>query len=278
MRDLVNLTVELDDERFSGEAATRARDSLTRGGYALEGRRSADDTTLAWIDATFGGWWSSEAYASSNLIARRNGQLAGFASFDPHGLDFVWLRGARESKAGVFGPFGVAPEERGGILGATLLQLGLASLRERGFARAVIPAVGDDALLRYYAEHAGARAAERYPSAPYVERPARAVVMVSGSGTNLQAVLDGAAARRLPIQVAAVVCNNSRAYAIERARKAGVKRVQVLPWERKTGETRDAYDARLMQAVSEERPDVVLLLGWMHLLDARFVEAMPAIV
>ncbi len=164
MRDLVNLTVELDDERFSGEAATRARDSLTRGGYALEGRRSADDTTLAWIDATFGGWWSSETYASSNLIARRNGQLAGFASFDPHGLDFVWLRGARESKAGVFGPFGVAPEERGGILGATLLQLGLASLRERGFARAVIPAVGDDALIRYYAEHAGARAAERYSS------------------------------------------------------------------------------------------------------------------
>jgi phosphoribosylglycinamide formyltransferase-1 len=51
-----------------------------------------------------------------------------------------------------------------------------------------------------------------------------------------------------------------------------------MPWQRKAGETRDAYDARLLETVAGERPDIVLLLGWMHLLDARFVNAMPALL
>jgi phosphoribosylglycinamide formyltransferase-1 len=279
VRDLVNLVVDLDGERFSPSSAFAARETLSQAGFALEERRSADDTTLAWIDAAFGGWWSSEAYASQNLIARRGGVPAGFASFDPQGLDFAWLRGGRvEPGTGVFGPFGVAAEERGGVLGAALLTLGLASLRERGFARAVIPAVGDEALVRYYAEHAGARAGATFSAAPFLERRARAVLMASGSGSNLQAVLDGCAAGALPLEVASVVCNNPRAYAIERARAAGVARVHVLPWQRKAGETRDAYDARLLETVAGERPDIVLLLGWMHLLDARFVDEMPALL
>ncbi|MBV8148446.1 MAG: GNAT family N-acetyltransferase, partial [Candidatus Eremiobacteraeota bacterium] len=201
----------------------------------------------------------------------------GFATFDPKGLRFAWLRGAaRERDVGVFGPFGVAHSARGSGLGAALLRLALANLRERGFARALIAAVGSEELIRYYRETVGARVLERFDVNAWAVPPPRAVVMVSGNGTNLQAVLDGARAGVLPIDVAAVVSNNSRAYANERARRAGTPLI-VLPWNRKE-EARDAYDDRLMEAMSELRPDLVLLLGWMHLLPERFVRTFPSLL
>ena len=55
-----------------------------------------------------------------------------------------------------------------------------------------------------------------------------------------------------------------------RARAAGVPSVHVLPWVRKET-TRAAYDARLLDVVAGEAPELVLLLGWMHLLDEAFV-------
>ena len=65
-----------------------------------------------------------------------------------------------------------------------------------------------------------------------------------------------------------------RAYAIERARAAGVAGVHVVEWRRKE-EMRAQYDERLLEAVRSERPDLVLLLGWMHLLSDAFVAAFP---
>jgi phosphoribosylglycinamide formyltransferase 1 len=275
--DVLNLVVDLD-ERFalSREAVSAARRSVV--GVEIAASTAADGKTLAWIDREFGGAWSSEARAGSNALAFRDDAPVGFATFDAQGLRYRWLRGvARERDVGVFGPFGVAPGERGTGLGLALLRLALAGLRERGYARALIAAVGEEGLVRYYADAVGARVAERFERAALVAPRPRALVMASGSGTNFQAVLDAAGSGRLPIDVAGLLTNNPDAPAVERARAAAVESIAVLPWRRKD-QSRAAYDARLLDAVAALEPDLVLLLGWMHLLDEPFVRAFPNLI
>jgi phosphoribosylglycinamide formyltransferase 1 len=268
--DLVNLVVELDD-RFD---ATRA--PLVAGaGVRVDSCAEADERVLSWIDEQFGGSWSSEAHAGSSALAIRGDAPIGFATFDPKGLRFAWLRGlARERDVGVFGPFGIAAGDRGAGPGQALLWHGLAGLRQRGYARALIGAVGDERLIRYYGDAVGARITERFDRASLMGPRPRVVVMASGRGTNLQAVLDGARDGRLPIDVVATIANDPRAYAIERARKAGVPAVEILPWH-KHDEPRARYDERLLHTVAKAAPDIVLLLGWMHLLAEPFVRAFP---
>jgi len=257
-----------------GLATVRA-EAKSPAGIEIAQSERADEQTLAWIDETFGGTWSSEAYVGSSLIARRAGRPVGFATIDPKGLRFSWLEGiAREPGVGVFGPFGVAPEERNRGLGRALLGAALDALRGRGYARAIIPAVGDDRLERFYRESAGAKVAERYDRAALLRPGRRTLVMASGNGTNFQAVLDAAGSGALPLEIVALIGNNERARAIERARVAGVPSVVVLPWNRKQ-ESRVDYDARLLRAATAEAPDLVLLLGWMHLLSDSFVRAFP---
>ncbi len=265
MAELLNLVVDLD------EALAPAPDA------GLEVRASGDagDRTLAWIDECFGGWWSSEAYAARTVVALRGDAPAGFAAFDPSGLRFRWLRGlAREPGIGLFGPIGVAPAARGRRLGRRLLQRALWELRTRGYARALIPAVGER-IAPFYVS-AGARVAERFDRAALLAPAPRTLVLASGSGSNFQAVAERAAAGSLPIRLLGVVTNRSNAGVVARARDAGLDAV-VLPWKR-AEETRDAYDARLLKTVSEMAPELVLLLGWMHLLDERFVTAFPNLV
>ncbi|MGC1379508.1 MAG: formyltransferase family protein, partial [Candidatus Baltobacteraceae bacterium] len=155
----------------------------------------------------------------------------------------------------------------------TLLRLAIAALAQRGYARALIPAVGDQRLVRYYAEAAGASVAETFERASLLGSTARIVVMASGNGSNLQAVLDAVQSGALPLDVGAVVCNDPRAYALERARNAGVD-ARVIAWNR-DAESRGAYDERLLEAVASAKPELVMLLGWMHLLDNLFVSAFP---
>jgi phosphoribosylglycinamide formyltransferase 1 len=97
------------------------------------------------------------------------------------------------------------------------------------------------------------------------------VVMASGNGTNFQALLDAARSGALPLDITAVVCNNPSAYAIERARHAGIA-VRSITWDR-NAEDRHAFDLRLLEAVTSENPELVVLLGWMHLLAKPFVES-----
>ncbi len=273
---LVNLLVDLD-ERFADDTAARER--LARAGYALETTVGASDPILAWIDLVFGGAWSSEVDAGQCAVATFEGNPAGFAAFDPHGLRYAWLRGiAREPDVGIFGPFGVAPEFRGPLrqaqgdtLGSALLQIALCGLRARGYRRALIAATSDG-LVPYYARHAGARVVERYDPAQFTPTPVRTVVLASGSGTNVQAVIDRAGAG-LPLDLAALVSNKPEAFALERARRAGIPTIS-LPWLRNE-QSRDRYDTALRDAVAQFDPELVLLLGWMHLLDPAFVEAFP---
>jgi phosphoribosylglycinamide formyltransferase-1 len=272
---LVNLIVDLD-ERFADDADARER--LARAGFDVRVDTGASDPVLAWIDDIFGGAWSSEVAAAQCALATRDGNPAGFAAFDPRGLRYAWLRGvAREPGVGIFGPFGVGEEYRalrqaqGDTLGSLLLQIALCGLRMRGYQRALIAATSD-ALVPYYGRHAGAQVIERFDRAQFTPEPVRTVVLASGSGTNFQSVIDSVA-DGLPLELVALVSNKADALAIERARRAGIPAV-ALPWLR-SEQSRERYDAQLSDAVEQYNPELVLLLGWMHLLDPSFVAAFP---
>jgi phosphoribosylglycinamide formyltransferase-1 len=235
----------------------------------------AEDRTLAWIDETFSGTWGSEAAAGVNIVARRADAPIGFATLDARGLKYRWLNGlARERDVGLFGPFGVVAEERKTGLGVFILRQALQALRERGYARALIPAVSGEGLLRYYADSVGAIVAEEFDRAALLAPRPRTLVMASGNGSNFQAVADASHDGSLPIEIVALVSNDVRAHAIERARAAGVAGVHVVEWRRKE-ELRAQYDERLLETVRFEKPNLVLLLGWMHLLSDAFVSAFP---
>ena len=237
----------------------------------------SDERTLAWIDETFGGTWSSEAYVGRSVVARRDGSPVGFATIDPQGLKFSWLHGlAREPGVGVFGPFGVAPCERGRGVGSALLGRALGALRESGYARAIVPAVGGERLAGYYAHVAGAQVAERFGRAALMRPRRRTLVLASGNGSNFAAVLDAVRGGTVPLDIVGLIANNESAYALERARAAGVS-ATVVSWDRER-ELRAEYDTRLLAAVKADEPDLVLLLGWMHLLSRSFVAEFPELL
>ncbi len=104
----------------------------------------------------------------------------------------------------------------------------------------------------------------------------RLVVLVSGNGSNLQAILDACREGRLPAEVAAVISNRRDAYALERARAAGVPAaVHALKPYRESGRGRAEYDAGLADLVAAYAPDWVVLAGWMHVLSAAFLGRFP---
>lgn len=268
MPEILNLVVDLSLERALPPVPA---------GVEISAPAPTDERTLAWIDETFGGTWSCEAYLGRSIVARRGESPAGFATIHPQGLKFAWLDGlAREAGVGIFGPFGVAPQERGRGIGRALLNRSLDALRKEQFARAIVPGVSDERLAGYYTEHAGAEIAERLDRAALVRPRRRTLVLASGNGSNFQAVLDAARTGVLPLQIVGLIANNENAYAIERARAAGVSSM-VVAWDRGR-ESRAEYDARLLFAAKTFEPDLVLMLGWMHLLADSFVAAFPELL
>jgi formyltetrahydrofolate-dependent phosphoribosylglycinamide formyltransferase len=104
-------------------------------------------------------------------------------------------------------------------------------------------------------------------------RPAtRIVVLASGNGSNLQAILDACAAGELGAEVVGVVSDKPDAFALRRASMAGVPAVRLGA---APGEERAEYDARLATVVAELEPDLVVLAGWMRLLTMRFLGHFP---
>ncbi len=101
---------------------------------------------------------------------------------------------------------------------------------------------------------------------------ARLVVLASGSGTNLQAIIDATVTGQLDASVVAVVANVADAYALERASAAGITAVPLLPTP---DESRREYDLRLAATVAEFEPDFVVLAGWMRLLRMAFLDRFP---
>jgi phosphoribosylglycinamide formyltransferase 1 len=98
------------------------------------------------------------------------------------------------------------------------------------------------------------------------------VVLVSGSGSNLQAVLDACRDGVLPAEVVAVVSNRPGVLALDRAADVGVA-AHVL--ERRPDEARHGYDTRLADLVAGFGPDLVVLAGWMRILTMDFLGRFP---
>lgn len=101
----------------------------------------------------------------------------------------------------------------------------------------------------------------------------RIAVLISGSGTNLQAIIDAVAQGRIPsAEVSLVVSNRRDAYGLVRAKQAGIP-TEYFPLKpyREPGRTRAQYDADLADLVARYRPDWIALAGWMHVLSMAFL-------
>lgn len=99
----------------------------------------------------------------------------------------------------------------------------------------------------------------------------RLVVLVSGGGTNLQAVMDACAAGVLDAEVVGVISNKSDAYGLDRARLAGIPAIVLERDKIEGGRDRRTYDSELRRAVEAFQPDVVVMAGWMRIITMAFL-------
>ena len=95
------------------------------------------------------------------------------------------------------------------------------------------------------------------------------VVLISGSGSNLQAIIDACSSGFIPGKVSAVIANKANAYGLVRANEAGIS-TQVL--SHKNYASREKYDIALMDAIDQHQPDLVVLAGFMRILTPAFVQ------
>jgi formyltetrahydrofolate-dependent phosphoribosylglycinamide formyltransferase len=104
----------------------------------------------------------------------------------------------------------------------------------------------------------------------------RIVLLVSGSGTNLQALIDAVENGRLAAEIVLVVSNRKAAYGLVRAAQAGI---ETLYWPlrpyRDAGKSREQYDADLAAKIAGYHPDLIVLAGWMHILSPAFLDHFP---
>lgn len=96
-------------------------------------------------------------------------------------------------------------------------------------------------------------------------------VLLSGRGSNFQAIADRAAAGKIPAEIGIVIGNRPDAPGLETARSRGLPALS-LPSK---GLDREAYDRQLIAALREHRVDWVILAGYMRILSAEFIRAFP---
>ncbi len=97
----------------------------------------------------------------------------------------------------------------------------------------------------------------------------RIVVCVSGGGTNLQAIIDGIAQRTIAnTQIVRVISNNKKAYALERAKKAGIEAVCVSP---RDYETRERFNEAFVQEIDQAVPDLIVLAGFLVVIPPQLI-------
>ena len=97
-------------------------------------------------------------------------------------------------------------------------------------------------------------------------------VLVSGGGTNLQALIDAQGSTLKSGEIALVVANNAGAYALERAKKAGIATAVVL---KKDCGSQQAFEERLKEILTEHGIDLIVLAGFMTILTEGFTGAYP---
>ncbi len=102
---------------------------------------------------------------------------------------------------------------------------------------------------------------------------ARIAVLVSGGGTNLQALIDAQQSGILQSgEIKLVISNNPSAFALERAAKAGI---DTLVISKKALGSQDKFEQAMMDALSDNRIDIIVLAGFMSILSERFTSAYP---
>ncbi|HEX9093517.1 MAG TPA: phosphoribosylglycinamide formyltransferase [Coriobacteriia bacterium] len=105
-----------------------------------------------------------------------------------------------------------------------------------------------------------------------IERKMRLGVLISGSGTNLQALLDASAAGELDADVVVVISNHQAALGLERARGAGVPAVMIDP---AVHDSARAYNHAILETLQAHEVDVVVMAGYMRLLGSEVLQAYP---
>jgi formyltetrahydrofolate-dependent phosphoribosylglycinamide formyltransferase len=102
------------------------------------------------------------------------------------------------------------------------------------------------------------------------------IVFISGSGSNLQALMDAVENGRLSAQIALVVSNRKAAYGLVRAKEADIPTLYhpFKPY-RDAGKSRGEYEADLAAKIKPIQPDLIVLAGWMHILGTDFLTQFP---
>jgi formyltetrahydrofolate-dependent phosphoribosylglycinamide formyltransferase len=101
----------------------------------------------------------------------------------------------------------------------------------------------------------------------------RLIVLISGSGSNLQAIIDAIKVGQLDAEIALVVSNRKDAFGLIRAQKAGIPTLyfSLKPYT-EAGKSRAEYDIDLASELAGYTPDLIVLAGWMHILSPAFLE------
>lgn len=101
----------------------------------------------------------------------------------------------------------------------------------------------------------------------------RVVVMVSGGGTNLQAIIDAVQSQQITnTEIVGVISNNKNAFALERAEKHGIKALCISP---KDYEERSVFNTALLDAVGEMKPDLIVLAGFLVVIPKEMIASYP---
>ncbi len=102
------------------------------------------------------------------------------------------------------------------------------------------------------------------------DQPLRVVVMVSGGGTNLQAIIDSVKNGTITnTQIVGVISNNKNAYALKRAEENDIPSMCVSP---KDFETRDIFNEKLLEAVDSYEPDLIVLAGFLVVIPPEMIK------
>ena len=109
----------------------------------------------------------------------------------------------------------------------------------------------------------------------------RLTILISGNGTNLQAVIDKIYARQLSANIVRVISNRKNAYGLERAKQAGIPTLyhnllkykkNYPPTDQGTRAAREEYDNQLAKLVLQDAPALVVCLGFLHVLTTSFLD------
>jgi len=96
-------------------------------------------------------------------------------------------------------------------------------------------------------------------------------VLISGRGSNLQALIDACAQEAFPARIGMVISNDPTAYGLERAKSAGIK-TEIVSHK---GKSREEFEDALMAGLNKYEIDVVCLAGFMRILTPRFIDQWP---